>query len=196
MRAKNNAIGMRFGMLVITSDSGRRSTRGDVYWTCQCDCGNQVQVVMSNLRKGHYRSCGCKKGDFYRATINAKKPPHCTVDGCTKAVYMTGICYMHYTRKRNYGDVHYLTPEAVRRENNRNAQLKRIERVKPTTYRKLLGKHEHRRVAEEMAGRVLRPDEHVHHKDGNKHNNDPTNLEIMSAEDHLRLHAMERRRGA
>lgn len=195
MRAKNNAAGMRFGMLVVTADSGRRSTSGDIYWACRCDCGTMTQALMSNLRKGHHQSCGCQKGELYRLSVNAKKPPHCTVEGCNKAVYLIGICCMHYTRKRNHGDVHYLTPEPVRRENNRKAQLKRIDEVKPTTYRKLFGKHEHRRVAEQMTGRKLKSNEHVHHKDGNKHNNDPSNLEVMPAEDHIRLHAMERRRG-
>ena len=35
----------------------------------------------------------------------------------------------------------------------------------------------HRRVAEKEAGRKLQPSEDVHHKDGNKANNMPGNLE-------------------
>ena len=46
----------------------------------------------------------------------------------------------------------------------------------------------HRAVMEEKLGRRLTPDEVVHHKDGNKLNNDISNLEVMSRGDHSRLH--------
>lgn len=56
------------------------------------------------------------------------------------------------------------------------------------TYTKTYGKHTHRLVAEEMLGRPLEKGEVVHHIDGNKRNNDPSNLMVMSQSDHCRLH--------
>lgn len=50
-------------------------------------------------------------------------------------------------------------------------------------------RYEHRDVAEAMLGRPLAADEVVHHKDGDKANNDPGNLDVMSRADHARLHA-------
>lgn len=47
----------------------------------------------------------------------------------------------------------------------------------------------HREVMEEILGRSLSSTEHVHHKDGNKKNNEPSNLEIMSPAAHAREHA-------
>ena len=58
----------------------------------------------------------------------------------------------------------------------------------PNGYVKLYGRHEHRVVAEEMIGRKLRPDEVVHHIDGNKSNNDPSNLMVMTQSEHIKLH--------
>jgi hypothetical protein len=56
------------------------------------------------------------------------------------------------------------------------------------SYRKRAGRHEHRAVAEEAMGRPLRPGEVVHHIDGDKHNNDPSNLRVMGQGDHVREH--------
>jgi len=48
--------------------------------------------------------------------------------------------------------------------------------------------YEHRLVAEEKLGRRLRPGEQVHHRDGNKQNNDPSNLEVLTRAEHRREH--------
>lgn len=47
--------------------------------------------------------------------------------------------------------------------------------------------YEHRLVLENTLGRYLIDGEVCHHKDGNKGNNDPSNLELMDANDHAAL---------
>jgi hypothetical protein len=55
----------------------------------------------------------------------------------------------------------------------------------------------HRHVMERHIGRALHAEEDVHHKDGNKLNNDLSNLELVNHADHTRITNAERtyRRG-
>lgn len=59
------------------------------------------------------------------------------------------------------------------------------------TYTKYLGEPEHRRIARLKIGRDLQPDEVVHHIDGNKQNNKPSNLQVMTRSEHNKLHMKE-----
>lgn len=48
-------------------------------------------------------------------------------------------------------------------------------------------------VAEQMLGRPLLPEEEVHHKNRNKEDDAPDNLEALTRKEHARLHGEERR---
>lgn len=52
---------------------------------------------------------------------------------------------------------------------------------------------QHRLVMADYIGRPLTDDEHVHHEDHDRGNNDITNLRLMGRLDHIRMHAEERR---
>lgn len=76
------------------------------------------------------------------------------------------------------------------REAVRQREQKRMGPCSPETYPKEHGKHEHRRVAERMLGRALKPGEVVHHIDRDKHNNDPRNLMVFRNQaEHRKWHA-------
>lgn len=65
----------------------------------------------------------------------------------------------------------------------------KLKANKPTKgYTKHHGRHEHRVIAEQKIGRKLHKGEIVHHIDGNKSNNHPDNLEVMTQSQHIRAH--------
>lgn len=68
--------------------------------------------------------------------------------------------------------------------------------LKPSGYLEhTRGEHKNRRVhvviMEKIIGRKLKSDECIHHIDGNKTNNDASNLQLMTFKEHSSLHAIE-----
>ena len=78
-----------------------------------------------------------------------------------------------------------MTPEV--KEKLRNARLGKGD---GKTYTKTYGRHTHRVVAEQILGRPLRKGEVVHHIDGDKRNNDPSNIRVFESQaEHAKFHA-------
>lgn len=53
-----NLIGQVFGKWTVLNKSEKRSSNGGIYWHCQCECGNEKDVLSQSLRNGRSLSCG------------------------------------------------------------------------------------------------------------------------------------------
>lgn len=54
--------GQRFGKLIVIELNGR--SNDNIYWLCQCDCGQIKSVFAGSLMKGTSKSCGCLKKEL------------------------------------------------------------------------------------------------------------------------------------
>lgn len=51
--------GQVFGKLTVLDHAGTDGVQRAAVWRCVCECGNEVEVRGTVLRKGHRKSCGC-----------------------------------------------------------------------------------------------------------------------------------------
>jgi hypothetical protein len=59
MAKPKDLTGKRFGRLVARKPLGKIKGGANNYWLCDCDCGNETKVSVSNLGCGNVISCGC-----------------------------------------------------------------------------------------------------------------------------------------
>jgi len=67
---ENDEIGKLYGSLTVIALDGIND-RGNKMLKCECECGNIVSVLKSNLRAGSTESCGCYRSN--RGTFLASK---------------------------------------------------------------------------------------------------------------------------
>ena len=108
----------------------------------------------------------------------------CSVADCGRGAHSAGMCRSHYERQRKHGDPFAGTPfRTVTGEGSISHGYLWI--AVPPDKRHLVPagrKHEfeHRLVMAEILGRPLRPEESVHHRNGDRLDNRPPNLELWT----------------
>ncbi len=71
-RKSENIIGKKYGKLTVIKQISN-STHGNKY-LCKCECGNEKEVIKSNLKSGRTTSCGCaRKKPRSKLKINIEK---------------------------------------------------------------------------------------------------------------------------
>lgn len=61
----NSVVGKKFNRLTVIKFLYKKTLKDgkhySYYYLCQCECGNKIEVCLSNLRGKHTKSCGCFK---------------------------------------------------------------------------------------------------------------------------------------
>ena len=60
MGKKIDLTGQKFYNLTVLYECPERQNK-QILWHCKCDCGTEIDVIGSNLRRGNTKSCGCRK---------------------------------------------------------------------------------------------------------------------------------------
>ena len=158
----------------------RRGGQGVRMEIVRCDwCGKTLIRYKSHVKKHNFCSREC---------LNSF---------CSKAKNPLGYSQLkdyrsmssHMTALNESLNSTRMTPET-----RHKLRISRLNSGSGKSYEKTYGRHTHRIVAERMLGRSLLPDEIVHHIDGNKRNNNPKNLAVMTQSEHARLHAKQKAR--
>lgn len=148
----------------------RRSMKGPKCSVDGCACKPFARGVCQK----HY-----KKLDKVRL-----KDRRCSIDGCDRWHEAQGFCGMHYSRLRVHGDPH----KTLIQKTELGTRI-----ILPSGYVKIrigIGEWqadrggwalEHRYVVAKRIGRPLLPIENVHHIDGDKTNNESSNLELWTS---------------
>ena len=176
-----NLIGREFGRLKVQEYCGSNK-HGQAQWKCNCVCGNTPVVVAHSLKTGHTRSCGC----LVREITVGSNSIVCLVCGKEKDVIKSEVKRgggKYCSRKcRSIGDrknkEHPTTTDGYAlayAPNHPNAR-----------YGGYILKH--RLMIEESIGRILKDNEVVHHINRDKLDNRVENLQILSPEEHSKLH--------
>jgi len=167
---------------------------------CKCGCGGEVPIAKkTSLKKGHIKGQPMQfiHGHNRRKEVELKKCLYCGKE-IPRSIFPSG----KREDRKTYSKKKFCSPKCASdyRSGPRASNWSGGKRIDKNGYIYILvGKEhhlsdpygyalEHRVIAEEVIGRKLRKDEVVHHADGDRHNNKPENLIVMSKSNHRALH--------
>lgn len=143
---------------------------------CTIDnCKNDIYRL--DMCSRHYRR-KLKYNDPHKLLVGRSETGLCSVMACDRVHEARGFCVKHYLRFKKYGVTSL--PIKERRPQITKEGYKLIYAPEHNNSNGIGYISEHRLVMSRHIGRDLLDDENVHHKDGNRLNNDISNLELWS----------------
>lgn len=92
---QNVALGARYGLLTVSGIAPSvRQSNGKMKQAvfAQCDCGAEKAFLLTNLRSGNSKSCGCEKNRGLSAyNADRAKPQAWTIDGESAFIVVKGL---------------------------------------------------------------------------------------------------------
>lgn len=141
---------------------------------CQVD-GCDEPALARNYCRLHYRRFMVHADP---SVGRVKSERLCVVPGCGQPHKSRGYCNMHLQRVDRHNDPN-VTIRAAAGEGSVNVHGYRVIEAPGHPNANRYGRlYEHRLVMSQLLGRALYPDEVVHHRDGDRLNNRPENLEL------------------
>lgn len=104
----------------------------------------------------------------------------CIMDDCNNKHLAKGLCSMHYAAFRSFMDKDRTLENQSKIGPQKEKEYIKLYRPSHPFASKQGFVKEHRLVMEQMIGRYLERHETVHHKNGNRKDNRPENLELWS----------------
>ena len=85
--------GQKFGRLTVISRLASKHNRAT--WLCQCDCGNRLEVIGKYLRNGDTKSCGC---------LNIERIKQMGKDNILRNTFeiVNEVVYVYFNNTQNY----------------------------------------------------------------------------------------------
>lgn len=150
-------------------------------------CGNSFKIKPSKVKERNFCNRECYhqhkarnqiKTVCFRCGKPVVKPP----SKASERSFCSPQCNMKTMNEE-------LNPDRMTVPVRLKIRNSRLNKGKGDSYEKTFGEHTHRWVAELKLARKLKPGEVVHHIDGNKRNNMPSNLMVFkSQKEHLEWH--------